>query len=154
MSPLTTVRPKRSVPVRGLLAVLAANLLLGVPAYFTAFLMAYGFQDPVALGNHVTFLVLIAIFAVATGLIGMAVSANGGPPATAGRRVRCGVLASLALNTAVVGAGSIVSAQHKAENSVSAGFSTTTDVLVASVLFVMAIVLTLAAVRVVSSRPR
>lgn len=54
---------------------------------------------------------------------------------------------SLALNSAVVGAGSIVSATHKDENSVSADFSTPTDVLIATGLFVLAAALAVAAVR-------
>ena len=49
------------------------------------------------------------------------------------------LLTSLALNLAVVGVGSIVSATRKEENSVSADFSTATDVLVASGLFVLAL---------------
>jgi hypothetical protein len=55
---------------------------------------------------------------------------------------------SLALNLVVVGAGSIVSATHKDENSVSADFSTATDVLVASGLFVLAVALVASALRI------
>lgn len=70
------------------------------------------------------------------------------------RRAAFGVLLSLALNSAVVGVGSIISATHKDEGSVSADFSTATDVLIATGLLVLAATLAAVAVRLVRSSPR
>lgn len=137
----------------GLLVVLLLNVFLGVPAYFISFLFAYGFEDEIGLRQHVTFLVLIAVFAVVTGVGAMAFPLGPKPRPRLGRRVAFGIPMSLAVNLAVVGLGSIVSAQHKAENSVSADFSTQTDVLVATGLFVVAIVFAVVALRV-DLRPR
>ena len=48
--------------------------------------------------------------------------------------------ATVALNLVALGAGSIVSATHKDENSVSADFSTTTDVVIAVALLGPAVI--------------
>jgi hypothetical protein len=138
---------------RGFLPILVTNLVLGVPAYFISFLFAYGFEDQVGVGNHVAFLVLITIFATVTGVLAMALPLTSGPRPSAARRAAFGIPMSLALNLAVVGVGSIVSATHKEENSVSVDFSTTTDVLVAAGLFGAAIALAAIALRV-DLRPR
>jgi hypothetical protein len=61
---------------------------------------------------------------------------------------------SVALNSAAVGAGSIVSAAHKEENSVSSNFSTMTDVLVATGFFALAAALAAAAVLVNRRSPQ
>jgi cytochrome bd-type quinol oxidase subunit 2 len=135
-------------PPEGFWSVAIANGVLGLPAYFISFLFAYGFQDEVGLADHMTFLVLIAIFAVLSGLAGMALPWMPQPRPTAARRAEFGVQMSLALNLAIVAAGSVVSATHKDEGSVSADFSTTTDVLLASVLLVLAAALATAALRV------
>ncbi len=138
----------RRVPVplmNGFWPVVVTNGALGLPAYFISFLFAYGFRDVVGWGEHLTFLVLITVFAVVAGLIGAAFWMASGPRPGAARRIAFGVLTSLALNAAVVGAGSLVSAAHKDEGSVSAAFSTPTDVLVAVVLFVLAAALATAA---------
>jgi hypothetical protein len=135
-------------PHEGCVVVLVLNVLLGLPAYFIAFLFAYGFEDDVDLANHLTFLVLIAMYATFTGAFSMALFMTPEPRPPLSARVAFGVPMSLALNSAVVGIGSIVSATHKDEGSVSAGFSTVTDVLVASGLFVVAIALAAAASRV------
>jgi hypothetical protein len=138
---------RRWGPLAAFLWVLVPNAVLGLPAYFVSFLFAYGFRDQVGLAEHATFLVLIAIFASVSGLVGAAAAAASLPGRPFPRRAAFGVRMSLALNSAVVGAGSIVSALHKQENSVSAEFSTATDVLVAGGLFVVAAMLAVAAVR-------
>lgn len=134
-------------PAEGFWPVAIVNAVFGLPAYFISFLFAYGFRDELGLTEHMTFLVLIAIFASASGLAGAAFSTASLPRRSFVRRAAFGVRVSLALNSAVVGAGSIVSATHKHENSVSAGFSTPTDVLIATGLFVLAAALAVAAVR-------
>ena len=135
-------------PIKGFWSILIPNAVLGVPAYFMSFLFAYGFRDHVGLMEHVTFLVLIAIFAAVSGLVGMALPMTPKPRPSAARRAVFGVRMSLALNLVGVGAGSIVSATHKDENSVSADFSTVTDVLLASGLFVLAVAFAASALRV------
>jgi hypothetical protein len=131
----------------GLWPVVITNALLGLPAYFIAFLFAYGFREEVGVTEHVTFLVLITVYASVAGLVAAALSTAIRPTRSFVARAASGVLMSLALNSAVVGAGSIVSATHKEQNSVSVGFSTTTDVLVATGLFVLAAALAVVAVR-------
>jgi hypothetical protein len=127
--------------------VVLSNIVLGMPAYFISFLFAYGFRDVVGVTEHVTFLVLITIFAVTSGLASMIIPVSRPPGASASRRAAFVVQLSLALNSAVVGVGSIVSALHKEENSVSADFSTATDVLVAAALLGLAAVLATTALR-------
>ena len=134
-------------PTNGFWPVVITNAVLGLPAYFIAFLFAYGFRDVIGLAEHVAFLVLVAIFAAVAGLVATAIPWSSRPRPPAGRRAAFGVQLSLALNAAVVGVGSIVSATHKEENSVSADFSTQTDVLVATVLFVVAAALAFSALR-------
>lgn len=136
-----------TLKVKSFWPVVIANAVLGLPAYFISFLFAYGFRDDVGLAEHVTFVALIAIFACVSGLVGVAASTAFRPGRSLARRAALGVRLSLALNSAVVGVGSIVSATHKDENSVSADFSTATDVLIAMVLFVLAVALAVAAVR-------
>jgi hypothetical protein len=148
----TAVRSMR--PLEAIFSVLLLNVVLGLPAYFISFLFAYGFRDTVGVAEHVTFLVLIAIFAVVTGLLGAVLPLTSAPRPPMRRRAVFGVLVSLAVNSAVVGLGSVVSAMHKDEASVSADFSTVTDVLVASVLFVLAAALAAAAMRVDLRAPR
>lgn len=135
-------------PIEGFWSVLIPNAVLGGPAYFISFLFAYGFRDDVGLMKHVMFLVLIAIFAALSGLIGMALQMTRKARPSAARLAAFGVPMSLALNLVVVGAGSIVSGTHKAENSVSADFSTMTDVLLASGLFILAAALAASALHV------
>lgn len=135
-------------PIEGFWSILIPNVVLGVPAYFISFLFAYGFRDDLGLMEHVTFLLLIAIFAAVSGIVGMVLPMTPKPRPPAAKRTAFGVRMSLALNLVVVGAGSIVSATHKDENSVSADFSTVTDVLLASGLFVLAVALAASALRV------
>lgn len=128
--------------------VVVTNSILGVPVYFISFLFAYGFRDVVSRAEHLTFLTWVAIFAIVAGLIAAALPAAARPGPPAAHRAAFGVLMSLALNSAVVGVGSIVSAAHKDEGSVSADFTTTTDFLVAAGLFVLTAALAAAALRV------
>ena len=129
--------------------VVLADLVLGPPAYFIAFLFAYGFRDQVGWAEHAAFLVMVAVFATCAGRLAAAV-----PTGRAfGHRAAVAVLTSAALNAVVVAAGSVVSAAHKAEGSVSADFSTTTDVLVVVVLLVVAVACAAGAVAVERRRP-
>ncbi len=132
----------------GVWPVVITNSVLGVPAYFISFLFAYGFRDVVGRAEHLTFLTLVATFAIVAGVIGAALTTATRPRPAAARRAAFGVLMSLGLNSAVVGVGSVVSAAHKAENSVSADFTTTMDVLVAAGLFVLGAALATAALQV------
>lgn len=143
----------RTTPLRALAMVFGVSFLFGVPVYFIAFLFAYGFRDTIGPADHAAFLVMITIFAIIVGALQVFVSApviSGGP----GRRAAFGVLACLSLNSAVVCVGSVISAMHKAENSVSANFSTRTDVLVATSLFLAAIAFAICAHRVSPYRSR
>jgi hypothetical protein len=146
-SSVPSVAERHPSAAEGLWPVVVTDALLGLPAYFVAFLFAYGFREEVGVREHVTFLVLITVFASVAGLVAAAVSTAIRPTRSFAGRAAFGVRMSLALNSAVVGAGSIVSATHKDENSVSVGFSTTTDVLVATGLVVLAAALAVAAVR-------
>jgi hypothetical protein len=146
-SSIPSVVPRDRGAAEGLWPTVITNAFFGLPAYFIAFLFAYGFREEVGVTEHATFLVLITIFASVTGLVATALATAIRPTRSfAGRAAFC-VQMSVALNSAVVGAGSIVSATHKDENSVSVGFSTTTDVLIATGLFVLAADLAVVAVR-------
>ena len=112
----------------------------GVPVYFIAFLLAYGFRDSVGVGSHAFFVGVIGIFAVVAALASLAIPLARPPRPPAGPRWRFAVLASVSLNATVLFLGSLVSASHKADGSVSQSFSTTTDVLVASAFVVVALV--------------
>lgn len=128
------------------------NVVLGLPAYFLAFLVAYGFRDHVGLPEHALFLGQVGAFATVTGLLAATITVVRQRRSYAGCAV-VGVLSSLALNAAVVAVGSVVSALHKQDGSVSADFSTATDVLVAGGLLVVAVVLGRLAGRVASRLP-
>lgn len=58
--------------VEGFRPVVYANIVLGLPAYFVSFLLAYGFRDDVGPAEHLRFLVLIATFASVSGLVSLA----------------------------------------------------------------------------------
>lgn len=120
-------------PGCAVLPVIGLNVFLGVPAYFVAFLTAYGFVDSITLGEHLTFLTLIAVYAVLAGALAAAPPAMRYPDSTLQIQA-FGALTSLAVNATAVSLGSIVSAVNKDQNSVSADFSSTTDVLVAAAL--------------------
>lgn len=121
-------------PVLTFLPVLIPSLFGGVPVYFFAFLFAYGFRDTIGWGNHLTFLAAVAVFATACGLP-VLLAAEWEPVVNTRELFAFGIQSAWALNALAVGIGSIVSADHKAEGSVSADFSTTTDVVVATALF-------------------
>jgi hypothetical protein len=135
------VTQPRNLPLGfGVLAlVLAVNTVIGFVAYFIAFLMAYGFEDRVTTGQHVFFLIEVAVIVLVCALVSrFAIHPLLGTSAS--RTLALSLAAGATLNLVVVGIGSIISATHKADNSVSANFSTTTDVLVAVGLFAPAIV--------------
>ncbi len=124
----------------GAIAIIAGiNLVIGFIGYFIAFVFAYGFRDEIGTTEHMLFLILIAILtaicaSVSTLVIKAALNLTfRGAAALA-------FSASAAANLGAVGLGSIVSATHKDEGSVSADFSTTTDMLVAAGLFAAALV--------------
>ena len=129
----------------GVVSVLLPNLLLGLPAYAMSFLFAYGFQDSVGIVDHASFLILITVFAVVTGLIGAALLGRRTPGLPEGPRRAFCIPMSIGLNLGVVGVGSIVSALNKDQGSVSADFSVLTDALVAIFLFTAATALVRAA---------
>jgi len=133
--------------------VLIVNVVLGFSAYPLIFVAAYGFSDPVGLREHGTFLVMAAILAVVAGGLGATVPSGALRELSVGRRAVFTVLASLALNSLAIGFGSIISATHKDEGSVSSDFSTTTDVLVATGLFLIAAMVAAIAFRVVMDTP-
>lgn len=114
--------------------VLAVNLAIGLFAYFIAFLMAYGFEDHVTTGQHVFFLIEVAVIVLISAVISrFAIQPMLGLPRR--QAFALALSAGATLHLIVVGVGSIISATHKEDNSVSADFSTTTDVLVAVGLF-------------------
>jgi Co/Zn/Cd efflux system component len=119
--------------------VLAVNTVIGFVAYFIAFLMAYGFEDHVTAGQHLFFLTEVVVIVFVCALISR-FAIRPLLKTTASRTLALALVAGATLNLVVVGIGSIISATHKAENSVSANFSTTTDVLVAVGLFAPAII--------------
>lgn len=107
-------------------------------AYFIAFLFAYGFQESITTGEHVFFLIEVAAIAAISALISAtAIQPWLGVPKRGAIALASSTGATLHL--VVLGIGSIISATHKDEGSVSADFSTTTDVLVAIALFAPAI---------------
>ncbi|MCZ4499552.1 MAG: hypothetical protein JWQ74_2105 [Marmoricola sp.] len=125
-------------PGAAVLSVLGLNVLLGVPAYFISFLIAYGFEDAVRLPQHLVFLGLITVFAGVTGALALTPAASRYPESTL-HLLTFGVLTSLSINALAVGIGSIASAANKDQGSVSADFSTTTDVVVALALLGVAV---------------
>lgn len=146
MTSTPTTRGRINHRFGSFLPVLTVNAVLGIPGYFIAFLFAYGFRDTIGTAEHLTFLGLVAVFAVVCGLVAL-FSAAWEPEARADQLFAFGILASLSLNSLAVGIGSIVSALNKDQNSVSEGFSTTTDVLVAAGLLGAAALLAVAADR-------
>jgi hypothetical protein len=129
---------RRDLP-RGLgaLALIAGLNLMNAVSYFVAFLFAYGFKDRVTTGQHVFFFGCAAVIILVSARI--SVSAVGGALGVRAPKAFA-TWATVALNLVVLGAGSIVSATHKDENSVSADFSTTTDVVIAVALLAPAVV--------------
>jgi hypothetical protein len=123
---------------RAVLTVAVVNLAIGFVAYFIAFLFAYGFDDKIETAQHVVFLVEVGVIAVVSAIICASIIRSTfhlAPQAAFAVAIWTG----LALHLTAVGIGSIVSATHKEENSVSADFSTTTDVAVAACLLIPAV---------------
>lgn len=149
------VRPTpRTRPTAGLVVMLLANVVLGAPAYFVAFLFAYGFRDTVGPVEHTAFLVMVGGFAAVTGLVGALVDAAAGVWRRTANALAVVVTASLSLNCLVVAVGSVVSAMHKDQGSVSAAFSPLTDVLVAGGLLLAAALLAAVSLRAARSSRR
>ena len=121
----------------GALAIVTGLNLMNTVAYFIAFLFAYGFKDEVMTGQHVFFLACAAIITLVAARLSATVVGGGLGVRAPGA---FGAWAAVTLNLVAVGLGSIVSATHKDENSVSANFSTTTDVLIAVALLGPAVV--------------
>jgi hypothetical protein len=142
--PQATARSGFRHPGSSLLPVLAWNAVIGLPYYFCAFLLAYGFDDSIGWTEHGAFLAAIAVYAVFTGVLALTAAAWK-YASSAFQILTFGILASLALNATAVGIGSIVSAFNKDQHSVSADFSTTTDVLAAAALLGLAAVCAVAA---------
>ena len=119
------------------MALVAGLNLLNAVSYFIAFLFAYGFKDRVTTGQHLFFFACAAVIILVSARLSVSVVGGGlgdrAPEAFAR-------WATVALNLVALGAGSIVSATHKDENSVSADFSTTTDVVIAVALLGPAVI--------------
>ena len=99
--------------------VLVVCLLGGTVTLFVAFLFAYGFSDEVRPGQHVAFLVMLLLSAVALGLLaGLLFAAMARLPVRVG--LAFGVAASLALHLLTLAGGVVVSLTHEDENSVTA----------------------------------
>ena len=118
------------------MAIVVGLNLMNTVAYFIAFLFAYGFKDEVT-RQHVFFLVCAAIITLVSARLSATVVGGG---LGVGAPKAIGAWAAVTLNLVAVGLGSIVSATHKDENSVSANFSTTIDVLIAVALLGPAVV--------------
>ncbi|WP_148045047.1 hypothetical protein [Nocardioides marmorisolisilvae] len=144
MAPTTRRAPVWSWAPAGTLLILGVSVLTGPPAYFISFLFAYGFRDHIGVVEHGTFLVLIALYATATGLLST-VAGTGLAPIR--QRATFGVRAAGALNATAIGIGSVVSSLNKDQGSVSADFSPVTDVAVAGTLFFLAATLAVSAFR-------
>ena len=119
------------------MALIVGLNLMNAVSYFVAFLFAYGFKDRVTTGQHMFFFGCAAVIILVSARI--SVSAVGGALGVRAPKAFA-VWATIALNLVVLGAGSIVSATHKDENSVSADFSTTTDVVIAVALLAPAVI--------------
>lgn len=119
--------------------VLLVDGAIGVIGYFIAFLFAYGFSEGVSNAQHGVFLTAVAVIGIGSAavttpvVVGVAGLGTRRAAAVAGWTTAAGTLIALGL-------GSIVSATHKDQNSVSASFSTTTDVVVATCLLVPGLV--------------
>ena len=86
---------------------------------------------------------MVTAFASATGVLAMIAAARRYPE-SALQILGFGVLSSCSVNAAAVALGSIAGVGSKDQGSVSAAFSTTTDVVVAAVLFGLALAFGLA----------
>ena len=121
----------------GALAIVVGLNLLNVVTYFVAFLFAYGFKDEVTAGQHMFFFACAAVITLVSARLSAA-AVGGGLGVEAPKAFAS--WATVTLNLVVLGLGSIVSATHKEENSVSAELSTTTDVIIAAALLGPALV--------------
>jgi hypothetical protein len=140
-----SIRARNAVTI-----VVAVVLVLGPVAYFVAFFLAYAFNESISAATHAFFLGEITTFAVIMAVVAAPfVGAAAAIPW--GRAFRLAVALSIAINFALVGIGSIVSAMNADQNSVTAEYAWTTDVLLAAGLFGVAAVAGRVAVRL---RPR
>lgn len=116
----------------GLIVVVLFSIVLAPIPYFIAFLFAYGFSmDPISPAQHMFFLAGIACVTLAVAAVASFVvrATSGLSPLKA---LVFSIWASLAVHLTVVGIGSIVSAYYADQNSVTAEYSLTTDILLAS----------------------
>jgi hypothetical protein len=122
-----SIRARNAVAIMGLFIV-----VIGPIPYLFAFLFAYAFsEDPITPVQHMFFLIAIAAIAVVIALVATPfVRASAAIPTS--QAIRLSILISLAMNLTVVGIGSIVSALNADQNSVTAEYSLTTDVLLAA----------------------
>lgn len=121
-----STRARNAVAVIGLFVV-----VIGPIPYLFAFLLAYAFSEAIAPAQHVFFLIEIAAIAVVIALIATPfVRASAAIPTS--QAIWLSFLVSLAMNLAVVGIGSIVSALYADQGSVTAEYSLATDVLLAA----------------------
>jgi len=141
-----SIRARNAVAIVGLLAV-----VIGPIPYFVAFLFAYGFSmDPITPGQHAFFLAEIATLAIVVAVVATPfVRASAAIPWA--QAFWLATSTSIAINLAVVGIGSIVSAMNADQNSVTAEYPWTTDALLAAGLIGSAAISGWIAVRL---RPR
>lgn len=119
--------------------IIGMNLVIGFVGYFVAFLFAYGFRDEIVAANHLAFLVLVGGVALVAASLSTPLIKNASR-LTLPNAAKLTVSVSISINLLAVGVGSMISARYKDEGSVSAAFSTSTDVLVAGGLFAGAII--------------
>ena len=127
-------------PAWGRVVFMSALLAVGaaVPGLFISFLFAYGFNDSVNISSHLIFVTLVAIGAGCVAALATLLT-DGNTAAGFEARMKPAALTAGALYSAILGAGVIVSGMNKEQNSVTVDWSTTTDIIVATVFFVVAL---------------
>ncbi len=119
--------------IGGVALTLGVNSIFGFFGYFIAFLFAYGFSDTIDPAQHVFFLILVGALTLISATVST-FTVKAGLRRTYRQAAGFAFSVSAALNLLVLGLGSIISARHKDDGSVSEAFSTSTDVVVATVL--------------------
>lgn len=138
-----TLRPRP-----GLLVALAVlpQVMIGVVAYFVVFLFAYGFRDEVGVGQHVGFLVGIAVVALGCALVA-AILVRSTARAPYRRALGFCVAAAGCAHAVAIAAGVAVSGRYEAQGSVTEGWSAPTYVVVVAALVAVSVASGLAAKR-------